>query len=207
MLIWQGALAFEQWTGHPAPVDAMRAAAAAHFAARERKNGSAGRRCDRCVSPPGRGRRRHFDAQCLPAAPSRRRPPGLLQTAVRFTFPADYVRRAAAPARNGDAGRRVDDKVVGYLYGDTSPALETNATFSFARFYIHHLVVAPEAQGRGCGAALIQAATHGQPRGLGAPGAERSGTSTARRAVFRAPGVCRTTTTVCGSKESERDNP
>jgi shikimate dehydrogenase len=26
MLLWQGALAFERWTGKPAPVEAMRAA-------------------------------------------------------------------------------------------------------------------------------------------------------------------------------------
>jgi ribosomal protein S18 acetylase RimI-like enzyme len=157
MLIWQGALAFEQWTGRPAPVDIMRGSAAAHFATVARTNSTPSAPVSvRAAQEADAGaisllnaflQRVHADAH-----------PHFFKQPSPLTFPTDYV---------GELLRRPETvmlvavwagQVVGYLYGDTSPALETNATFPFARFYIHHLVVAPEAQGRGCGAALIQAA-------------------------------------------------
>jgi GNAT superfamily N-acetyltransferase len=47
--------------------------------------------------------------------------------------------------------------VVGYVYADTAPAMETLSTYELPRIFIHQIGVAPAFQGRGVGKALIQA--------------------------------------------------
>lgn len=167
MLIWQGALAFEQWTGQPAPVDAMRGAAAAHFALRER---------EKCETRPAiTVRPAHVaDAGAIAALNAFLQHvhadahPEFFKQPSSFTFPAAYVAELMVKPDTVILVVTLDGTVAGYLYGDTTPAIETTMTFAFARFYIHQIAVAPAAQGCGCGAALIQAAReHAHTRGLG----------------------------------------
>jgi shikimate dehydrogenase len=162
MLIWQGALAFESWTGRPAPIDVMRSAASTHFAVAARKRREPGpaiaiRRVEAGNAAPGDAiaisalhallQRMHADAH-----------PDFFKQPSPTIFPPDYVCELIAKPETVMLVAEIDGKVVGYLYGDTSPTLETNATYGFARFFIHHICVAPEAQGRGAGKALVQAA-------------------------------------------------
>jgi shikimate dehydrogenase len=167
MLVWQGALAFERWTGQPALVDVMRSAASAHFAARARS--------DRSVNPAIRVRpatpndcavigklnahiqRLHADAH-----------PDFFKQPSATTFPSEYwselMERPDTVMLVAEAG----GAVVGYLYGDVTPSMETNSTYAFQRFHIHHIGVTPQQQGKGCGAALIAAAKQeARRRGLG----------------------------------------
>ena len=160
MLVWQGALAFERWTGCQAPVEVMRRAAEDHFAARAgHEQAPAGRYTVRRATAADCAvlselntdiQRLHADAH-----------PDFFKQPSAATFGPDYwIELMARPdtvmlvaelaERNG--------RVVGYLYGDVTPALETPSTYAFGRFHIHHIGVTPEQQGRGCGAALIEAA-------------------------------------------------
>jgi shikimate dehydrogenase len=157
MLVWQGALAFERWTGRPAPVDVMRSAAAAHFAARAREAPSA-----------------PIDIKVRPALPEDAARISALNAYVQrlhadmvpdffkqpsaTTFAPEYVLELLARPDSVMLIAELAGNVAGYLYGDTAPAMETSSTYTFERFYIHHVAVTPEMQGHGCGAALIDAA-------------------------------------------------
>ncbi|MCB0149638.1 MAG: GNAT family N-acetyltransferase, partial [Caldilineaceae bacterium] len=52
----------------------------------------------------------------------------------------------------------IDGEPAGYLYADTSPAMETSSTYSLERVWIHHIGVEPAHQRQGAGTALIEAA-------------------------------------------------
>jgi shikimate dehydrogenase len=171
MLVWQGALAFERWTGCPAPVEVMAGAAAAHFAARARGAASAGdeaadacrvRRatlldCAAISALNGHVQRLHAEAQ-----------PAFFKPPSATTFPPDYVAELMARPDTVMLVAEAAGDVVGYLYADVTPAMETSSTYAFGRFYIHHIGVAPEQQGRGVGAALIAAAkAEAHRRGIG----------------------------------------
>ena len=156
MLVWQGALAFERWTGQPAPIDVMRSAAAAHFAARSRAT----------PSPS-------IDLQVRPACPDDAASISALNAYVQrlhadmlpdffkqpspTTFPTDYLLEIMARPDTVMFVAELASKVVGYLYADVAPAW-TRSTFTFDRFHIHHIAVVPDAQGHGCGTALMDAA-------------------------------------------------
>ncbi len=157
MLVWQGAFAFERWTGTPAPVDVMRSAAAAHFAARRRE----------ASTPPP-------DLHVRPARPADAARIGELNAYVQrlhadalphffkppsaTTFSPEYVLEIMARPDTVMLLVEVGDKVVGYLYADVTPAMETSSTYTFDRLHIHHIAVLPETQGHGCGTALMAAA-------------------------------------------------
>jgi shikimate dehydrogenase len=157
MLVWQGALAFERWTGQPAPVDVMRSAAAAHFAARTRAAPSAP--IDLHVRPAksedvprisalnGYVQRLHADMV-----------PDFFKQPSVTTFPPEYVLELMARPDTVMLVAELAGNVAGYLYADVTPAMETSSTYAFERFYIHHVAVAPEMQGHGCGGALLEAA-------------------------------------------------
>jgi shikimate dehydrogenase len=166
MLVWQGALAFERWTGQPAPVDVMRSAAAAHFAARTRRRaegpgapGAAHTEIDlhvRLARPEdapristlnGYVQRLHADVL-----------PHYFKQPTATTFAAEYVLELLAKPDTVMFVVELAGAVAGYLYGDVAPAMETNATYTYERFYIHHIAVAPDMQGHGCGSALLDAA-------------------------------------------------
>jgi ribosomal protein S18 acetylase RimI-like enzyme len=74
------------------------------------------------------------------------------------TFPADYVLELMARPGTVMFVAELSGRVVGYLSADVTPTTETTSTYTFERFYIHHVAVAPDAQGHGCGTALIDAA-------------------------------------------------
>lgn len=157
MLVWQGALAFERWTGQPAPVDVMRSAAAAHFAVHARQAPSPP--LNLSVRPARLDDADHISAlnayvQRLHAdmLPNYFKPPSAT------TFPPDYVLELMAKPDTVIFLAELAGRVVGYLYADVAPAMETSSTYTFKRFYIHHVAVAPDAQGHGCGTALVNAA-------------------------------------------------
>lgn len=157
MLVWQGALAFERWTGQPAPLDVMRSAAAAHFAASARTtSGSLSDVHVRLAHLNDAARISELNAyvQRLHADML----PAFFKQPSATTFPAEYVLEIMARADTVMFVAERGDKVVGYLYGDVTPAMETSSTYTFDRFHIHHIGVAPAAQGHGCGTALIDAA-------------------------------------------------
>jgi shikimate dehydrogenase len=157
MLVWQGALAFERWTGQPAPVAVMRSAAEAHFAARARS----GRVADaalrvRPATPDDCAVLGELNAhiQHLHAAAH----PNFFKPPSATTFPPDYWSELMARPDTVMLVAECAGAVVGYLYGDVTPAMETSSTYAFQRFHIHHIGVMPQQQGKGCGAALIAAA-------------------------------------------------
>ena len=157
MLVWQGALAFERWTGRPAPVHVMHTAAEAHFAARA--GGAAITAPAHCVRAAvvedcaaiselnGHVQRLHAVAH-----------PDFFKLPAAATFPPDYVAELMARPDTVMLVAELEGTVVGYLYADVTPSMETNSTYAFDRFYIHHIGVAPQQQGRGIGATLIEAA-------------------------------------------------
>ena len=157
MLVWQGAFAFERWTGTPAPVDIMRAAAEAHFAARTRAAPTPPSdlqvRFARPTTPPVSANSMRTCSSCMPtrsptSSRGRRQPRFRLSTCSkswRGPIPSCFWPKQG-------------DKAVGYLYADVTPAMETSSTYTFDRLHIHHIAVLPEAQGHGCGTALIEAA-------------------------------------------------
>lgn len=157
MLVWQGALAFERWTGHPAPVDVMRGAAAAHLAAARRKvTGAkssvsvrrAGKQDCAAISEINASiQRLHADVH-----------PDFFKQPSATTFPPDYVAELIERPDTVMLVAETGGRVVGYLYGDVTPAMETSSTRAFDRFFIHHVAVAPHFQGTGCGTALVETA-------------------------------------------------
>jgi shikimate dehydrogenase len=157
MLVWQGALAFERWTGQPAPVDIMRSAAAAQLATRARATPDPS--IDLHVWPA-----RQEDAariSTLNAYVQRLHAdmlPDFFKQPSATTFPAEYVLEVMARPDTVMFVAELAGKVVGYLYADVTPAIETSSTFTYDRFHIHHIAVVPVAQGHGCGTALIDAA-------------------------------------------------
>jgi len=167
MLVWQGALAFERWTGCQAPVAVMRRAAEDHMAARARHEPArAGRFTVRraaaadcaVLSELNAGiQRLHADAH-----------PDFFKPPSATTFPPDYWIELMARPDTVMLVAELGGRVVGYLYGDVTPALETSSTYAFQRFHIHHVGVTPEQQGQGCGAALLEAAKEeARRRGIG----------------------------------------
>ena len=159
MLIWQGALAFEHWTGQMPPVDVMRAAAEAHL----RRHGLGGR-----APAPAEGvtirPATHADTQALARLNASIQAfhadalPSFFKQPTDLTFPPG---RFAELLDNPDTVillAEVDGEPAGYLYADTSPAMETSSTYSLERVWIHHIGVEPAYQRQGAGMALIEAA-------------------------------------------------
>ena len=166
MLVWQGAFAFERWTGTPAPVDIMRAAAEAHFAARThdapappvdlRIRFARPDDADRISELNAYVQQLHADAL-----------PNFFKGPSATSFPEEYVLEIMARPDTVMFIAEQGGKAIGYLYADASPAMETSSTYTFDRLYIHHIAVLPEAQGHGCGTALIEAAKQeAQRRGI-----------------------------------------
>jgi shikimate dehydrogenase len=157
MLVWQGALAFERWTGQPAPVAVMREAAAAHFAARARPAKAANPTFHvRAATEADCASISELNAQIqdLHAAAH----PDFFKPPSATTFPPGYWCELMARPDTVMLVAELGGTVVGYLYGDVTPAMETSSTYAFQRFHIHHIGVQPAVQGQGCGAALIAAA-------------------------------------------------
>ena len=170
MLIWQGALAFERWTGQPAPVDLMRAAAlrqmnGTRMNTDEHGSGQSESAFIR-VHPRSISVRRatpedaadiarlNADVQRIHAAAH----PDFFKPPSATTFPpAHFVELMERPDTVMFVAES-EGRIVGYLYGDVTPAMETSSTYAFPRFYIHHISVEPAHQGQGCGTALIEAA-------------------------------------------------
>lgn len=157
MLVWQGAFAFERWTGTPAPVDIMRAAAEAHFAARRRQTRAPAMDMKvRFARPDDALRISELNAyvQQLHADAL----PNFFKQPSATSFPAEYVLEIMARPDTVMFLAEREGKTAGYLYADVTPAMETSSTYTFDRLHIHHIAVLPEAQGCGCGTALMEAA-------------------------------------------------
>ena len=157
MLVWQGAFAFERWTGMPAPVDVMRVAAMAQFAVRTREAPLPPEELHvRFARSDDAARISELNAYVhqlhVDAFPDFFKPPSAT------TFPPEYVLEIMARSDTVMFVVEVGDKAVGYLYADVTPAMETSSTYTFDRLYIHHIAVLPDAQRHGCGTALIEAA-------------------------------------------------
>ena len=159
MLIWQGALAFERWTGQPAPVEIMRLAAAEHFGQRQSESAQPDTRqpitvryatsADALAISHLHGALQAHHAKALPT---------FFKQPSAYTFPPVAVRELLTKPTNVIFLAEVDGQAVGYLYADTTPAQETATTYELDRLWIHHIEVIPPYQRRGVGKALIDAA-------------------------------------------------
>jgi shikimate dehydrogenase len=168
MLIWQGALAFEHWTGQPAPVAVMRAAA------EEQLRRRAARAQPAPVKPAVTVRRAemqdaatisslHATLQDYHAAAH----PAFFKPSTDDTFPPAMVLAHLAQPGVVIFLAEIDGAAVGYLYADANPAQETSMTYRLERLWIHHIGVAPAYQRLGAGGALIDAARqHAQQLGI-----------------------------------------
>ena len=157
MLVWQGALAFQRWTGVVAPVAIMRRAVdAVQLAAAPEP-----------VHPPFAGSVRratpddaaaiaqlNLQVQAVHAAAV----PDFFKPPSTTTFPPDFWQeRLMQPATVMLVAEQAG-AVIGYLYGDTIGAMETSSTYERPRFYIHHLGVDAAHRNQGVGSALVAAA-------------------------------------------------
>jgi shikimate dehydrogenase len=157
MLVWQGAFAFERWTGTPAPVDIMRSAAEAHFATRTREASAPTSDLQvRFARPSDAVQISELNAYVLQLHADAL--PDFFKRPSATSFPAEHVLEIMARPDTVMFLAERAGKAVGYLYADVTPAMESSSTYTFDRLHIHHISVLPEAQGRGCGTALIEAA-------------------------------------------------
>ncbi len=164
MLIWQGALAFERWTGLPAPVARMRGAAEQSLG-HSTQQPVAAVRVRRAAEPDIADLTRLHDL--LQACHAERLPDFFKPASAPTLSPETLLALLADPAALIWVAE-VEGVVAGYLYADTAPALETTTTYRLDRLWIHQLVVAAEYQGRGAGAALVAAArSHAHARAIG----------------------------------------
>ncbi|MCS6828007.1 MAG: shikimate dehydrogenase [Caldilinea sp.] len=159
MLIWQGALAFERWTGRPAPVEVMRAAAEEQMRTRKGQPSTARTAKEiqvRLATPADADAisRLHAMLQSCHAEAL----PTFFKQPPTEAFSASMVKDLLAEPSNVFLVAVVDGKVVGYLYADVSPAQETSMTYRLERFWIHHIAVEPSHRRQGIGTALIDVA-------------------------------------------------
>ena len=84
--------------------------------------------------------------------------PDYFKPASATTFPPDFWQERLAEADVVILVAELHGTVIGYLYADTTPAMETAATYARPRFYIHHIGVDALHRGQGAGAALLDAA-------------------------------------------------
>lgn len=158
MLIWQGALAFEHWTGQPAPVATMRAAAEEQL---RRRAASAAATAAKAVVTVRRATTQdaevisqlHAALQDVHAAAQ----PDFFKPASADTFPPAMVREHLSQPGVVIFLAEIDGAAVGYLYADANPAQATSMTYRLERMWIHHIVVTPAHQRGGVGSALIEA--------------------------------------------------
>ncbi len=134
MLIWQGALALEGWTGHSAPIAAMRAAAEAELQRRapRRKSdvGAATATIRRATGADAASLAQLHDiVQAVHAAGY----PAFFKPATEQTLPAARFAELVENAQTVIFLAEVDGQPVGYLYADTAPALETPSTYQLPR--------------------------------------------------------------------------
>jgi len=168
MLIWQGALAFAHWTGQPAPVAVMRAAAEEQMRRRAASVQPA-------LAKPAVTVRRaaaqdaeiisqlHAALQDYHAAAH----PDFFKPSAAGTFLPAMVRDLLAQPATVIFLAEIDGAAVGYLYADANPAQETSMTHRLERLWIHHIGVASAQQRQGAGATLIDAAKqHAQRLGI-----------------------------------------
>jgi ribosomal protein S18 acetylase RimI-like enzyme len=84
--------------------------------------------------------------------------PDFFKPPSAMTFPPDFWQERLAEADVVILVAEQAGTVIGYLYADTTPAMETAATYARPRFYIHHIGVDALHRGQGAGAALLDAA-------------------------------------------------
>lgn len=159
MLIWQGALAFERWTGQPAPVEVMRSAAEECLRRRVADIGQL-----RTQHPINVRRATLDDAAVLSQLHSALQAyhaeahPSFFKQPSAHTFPPTMVRDLLAKPSTVVFLAEIGGTAIGYLYADAMPAQETTMTFPLERLWIHHIIVKPDFQRQGVGKALIDAA-------------------------------------------------
>lgn len=159
MLIWQGALAFERWTGQPAPVEVMRLAAEECLRRRAADSGQQRRQQPinvRRATPDDAAviSRLHSALQAYHAEAH----PSFFKQPSAHTFPPTMVRDLLEKPSTVVFLAEMGGTEIGYLYADTMPAQETTMTYSLERLWIHHISVEPGFQRQGVGRALIDAA-------------------------------------------------
>jgi shikimate dehydrogenase len=163
MLVWQGALAFQRWTGQPAPVAVMRAAVdAAQLAA--------------AAPPPFAGVVRQATADDAAAIAAINRQvqamhaaavPDFFKPPTAATFPPEFWRERLTQPDVFILVAELAGAVIGYLYADTAPTIETPHTYARPRCFIHQLGVDDAHRHQGAGAALLAAAkAHARAQGI-----------------------------------------
>lgn len=155
MLIWQGAIAFERWTGQPPSINVMRRAALADLTAR-------GVLAKPAPNPRVQVRRAvaadapalislNADVQQLHADAL----PHLFKQPTPDTWPtARIVELLSQPGRWILLAER-DGEPIGYLYAEERTVEQDAARHAQRILYIHHLAVRPSAQGQAAGRLLI----------------------------------------------------
>lgn len=151
MLVWQGALAFKRWTGLDAPVAVMRQAVDNAQAITPVRTAFAGIVRHAAAADAAALARINSQVQAIHAAAH---PDFFKSPAATDIAPALWQERLKQP-HSVILVAEQDDKIVGYLYGDTDPAMETSNTYALPRFFIDHLGVEERYRSHGVGAALL----------------------------------------------------
>lgn len=162
MLVWQGALAFQRWTGHSAPAEIMYAAAAAAMQSRWEQPAGA-------PTPAGISQRlsiRRATADDAPAVSALNvfvhqlhadAIPEFFKPPSAHTFPPAMVLELLEKSDTVIFLAEYEGRPIGYLYADLTPAMETSSTYKLERAYIHHVAVDPAYENHGVGTALVDA--------------------------------------------------
>ena len=156
MLIRQGALSFERWTGLHAPLDAMRAAAAQRFGAGEI-----------ALNGPSSGvtvrRATEADAHTLSQLDihvhsiHHEAHPHLFKPAGPESFAVHEIEELLTDGNVHMFIAEVDGRPAGYVFAEVQRRAPSGAFHAREEVYIHGITVEPEFQRHGCGAALIWA--------------------------------------------------
>lgn len=172
MLIWQGALAFERWTGAPAPVDVMRSAAEQQMRAR-----AGAVHTQRTLLTIHVRRATHQDAADITRLQSTLQAhhaaahPDFFKPPTAATFPPAMVNDLLDQPATLIFLAEIDGVAVGYLYADAMAAQETSMTYRMDRLWIHQIGVEPDHRRQGVGTALLAAARrHARDKGIGTLG-------------------------------------
>ena len=157
MLIWQSTLAFQRWTGQPAPVAVMRAAVdaaqlppAAAATAAPRFAGSVRRAAEGDAAAIAAI---HRQVQALHAAAV----PDFFKPPATEAFAPEFWRERLAQPDAVILVAELEGAVVGYLYADLAPTMATIHTYARPRCFIHQIGVDAAWRGQGAGSALLAA--------------------------------------------------
>jgi ribosomal protein S18 acetylase RimI-like enzyme len=164
MLVQQGALAFERWTGQAAPVAVMAAAAQARFFGARAAPVTPPEPDSRAAESFTVRRATVEDAAALSALNAHVQElheaavPQFFKPASTTTFPVKLVVELLEYRPNVFFLAELDGRPAGYLWAVVRRRPATESTYSQDAVHVEQMGVAPEFRGRGCGQQLMDAA-------------------------------------------------